>query len=846
MTLTEVERPYKERKTWKRFLKPCGPDQPLICVREKRESGYFEAVFALELAGVAHNSSRQEKSGKNTATTKDYQGPLMSGISVHQGLEFVYTGGIDAQGRQDLNCRILCRSTANSSDDAVSTAQQLWQNLSVFLWTVEKDYCFTPVISESFDEAEIEGNWIGTIEPSGIAINAAQKSIGFKKQNEFANSQSHVVIIPNNGDKTARNLDSVAVGLFRCNTPVKVVLSLTPIRLSTDELRKVASALQWMQNREAKMIRYHREIEGCVEDAEVIEQVLYNLKLWLKNPSGYRVNCMAISEEPIPLSFLTMVGGEVFHGCQLSLKVKNNESSEILHTDKPCDKIEADLLDLRDCINSTSALPPLFPKIETLVECGAKMFYTQSPHNVSSNGILLGHAGANNMNKDIRFSRADRSRHSYIIGATGTGKSTLLYNMIAQDIENDEGVAVIDPHGDLYQQVLRSIPKRRMKDVVLIDPCDFQHAVGINFLECNGPYKPVQMNYIVNNMIKIFDRLYDLRQTGGPIFEQYMRNALLLVIDNEFIGATLMDIPLVFEDKEYRRFLMKKCLNPLVKSFWSKQAEEADGDASLRNMTPYITSKLNQFTTNALLRPIIGQSKSTINLREVMDKGRILLVNLSKGLLGELDTQLLGMLIIGKIFNSAMSRVTLPTEHRRPMFLYVDEFQNFTTDTVAHLLSEARKFGLYLTLANQNLTQLSTNTGKQNILDSVLGNVGTTLMFRMGAMDAEKMQAYTQPELQAQDLQDLADFHVAGRLLTGNSPSRPFVFRTIPRLKITNRINITSAIHASRKKYTRPTNYVEEEIVQRRTFYKEIADKDIGTFAKKIAIAAGVERPTIE
>lgn len=388
---------------------------------------------------------------------------------------------------------------------------------------------------------------------------------------------------------------------------------------------------------------------------------------------------------------------------------------------------------------------------------------------VPEDGVFLGQI-EDETKQDVRFSKSDRSRHSYIVGATGTGKSTLLYNMIVQDIENGEGVTVIDPHGDLYNQVLSSIPRHRINDVVLVDPCDFTHSVGINFLEYDESYRNVQMNYITNEMINIFDRLYDLTRTGGPVFEQYMRNALLLVMDNEFSGATLMDISAVFDDTEYRQFLLERCNNPFVNGFWDKQAKTAGGEMSLVNLAPYITSKLNKFITNALLRPIIRQARSTINFKEIMDEGKILLVNPSKVILGELDTQLLGMLIIGKLFSSAMVRISNSPEQRRLLFLYVDEFQNFVTDTITYLISEARKFGIYFTLANQNLAQLTINTVKQNIIESVLGNVGTTLFSDL----VLKMEAYTKPILYANDLQELPDFYVAGRLLIKNS-SQSFI-----------------------------------------------------------------------
>ena len=384
---------------------------------------------------------------------------------------------------------------------------------------------------------------------------------------------------------------------------------------------------------------------------------------------------------------------------------------------------------------------------------------------------------------------------------------------------NGEGVAVIDPHGDLYEQLLRSIPSERIKDVVLINPCDAEFPVGINFLECHGSDKSLRVNFITNELMKIFERLYDLRIAGGPMFEQYMRNALMLLMESDY-PATLVDVPLLFEDKDFRSFLLSRCKNPFVVNFWNKIAEKAGGEASLSNMAPYITSKLNLFTANALLSPIIGQVRSTIDFREAMDTRKIVLINLSKGVLGELDVQLLGLVLIGKIFSCAMSRVALPAVQRKPFYLYVDEFQNFTTDTVAFLLSEGRKFGLYLTLANQNLSQLVANNGKQNLLDAVLGNVGSMLAFRLGAMDAERMQIYTKPELQAQDLQDLPNFHVAARILVNNAPTRAFVFRTATASHKTD-TDPTEVISTSRRRYARPKKQVEREIIKRRSGLQE-------------------------
>ena len=806
--------PYREKPDCENSVEVRHPRNPII-IEQKQESGQFDAVFALDLAGVARREDISESYNSDEKRSADahlYCSSLLAGISEGQRLDFVYTGGRTHRGQEFVDWKIVGHSIGVSIEEAAYKAKQLYQSLSVFLGNAGKDYCFIPVNEpEKLNEVKIEGQWIAEIQPSGIAIDGGrQRKIGFTVKNEPESSHGRA-IVPYSMDKTVSSFNSIVTGAINCPVPVSLVLSIAPFTLSADDLQIVGDSLEWLENGETKRIRYNHVLNG-IEESTILSGLKENLMLWLKNPAGLKITCTAVSDKPIPFTHLTMVGNEVFHGHPISIKTNQETSLE-----DSGDKV----LDLCGCINTESALPPLFPGIKTLINCGTKRVYMQPALNLPETGILMGRTGDD---KDVRFNRPDRSRHCYIIGATGTGKSTLLYNMITQDIRNGEGVAVIDPHGDLYHQVLRSVPRSRVDDIVLIDPCDFDYAVGINFLECGGLYKQVQMNFIVNEMMKIFGRLYDPVQTQGPVFEQYMRSAMLLIMDNEVHKPTLMDIPIVFEDKDFRSFLLDKCKNSVVESFWTKQAEEARGDSSLKSMAPYITSKLNQFTANALIRPIIGQPKSTINFREIMDSGKILLVNLSKGLLGELDTQLIGMLIIGKIFAEALSRINLKPEKRRPLFLYVDEFQNFTTDTVAYLLSEARKFGLYLTLANQNLAQLSTNSGRQNILDAVLGNVGTMLLFRLGAVDAGRMDIYTRPELQAQDLQELPDFHAAGRLLVNNAPSKPFVFKTLPPLETEDGIDINLAVSNSRRKYATSTKQVEEDIMTRRVAYKYNAE----------------------
>ena len=833
----EINANEKKCKSEDSFTQHETPDQPLIRVCRNIEKENFEAVFALELSGIGRRiRSREEKNKegeRQEGQQERFKRLLLTGLSNGQTLDFEYAGGKSRQGKPYFRWMIKGRSEGASSDEAADSARRLWQNLNVIVGTLKNEYVFSPVADEAklIDQAAQAGH-VGIIKRAGVAINGGSYvPMGFLRQPQADRRRGSVILAPEKGANLASSFDSLALGAAGCAAEVKLTLSISQVRLDEEDLRLVANALSWLRNGETKQISFHREIKEGSNDKEILDSLENSLELWMANPTGYRVSCIATSKEPIPMSFLTMVGSELVSGpfSVESGKIAESSDSPSSHLSREGRGLLSETgksLDLQDCVNSISLLPPLFPQVETLHKCNVKRSFDQATIDLQQSGLLLGRIGDCASAKPVRFSKTDRSRHAYVIGATGTGKSTLLYNMIKQDIRNGEGVCLIDPHGDLFEQVLRAVPKERAEDVVIVDPSDFERSVGINFLETGEFNKSVQQNFVVNEMIKIFDRLYDLRQTGGPIFEQYMRNTMLLLMDNDdYHEATLTDVSLVFEDRDFRKFLKKGCKNTLVTSFWEKQAEMAGGDASLSNVAPYVTSKLNQFVHNALLRPIIGQPRSTINFRNIMDRSKILLVNLSKGMLGELDTQLLGMLIIGKLFSSAMGRVTMPQDKRRTMYLYIDEFQNFTTDSVAYLLSEARKFGLALTLANQNLAQLRTNSGQHSVLDSVLGNVGSTFMLRLGILDADVMQVYTKPELDAQDLQNQPDFHVAARMLNRNAPGKPFVFKTLSAVSTVNPELAGKIKTLSRLKYATDTALVERQIRLRRTAYKNIKEE---------------------
>ncbi len=434
------------------------------------------------------------------------------------------------------------------------------------------------------------------------------------------------------------------------------------------------------------------------------------------------------------------------------------------------------------------------------------------PVNIPTEGIILGENDYRGVKTTVRMLREDRRRHVYVIGTTGSGKTTIQVNMIIQDIKNGEGCCFIDPHGDAIDDIMKNIPPERADDVILFDPADYERPQGLNLIEFD-PAHPEQKTFLINELIMIFDKLYDLRSTGGPMFEQYMRNALLLIMDDPESGSTLMEISRVLADEDFRKYKLSKTKNPTVYDFWTKEAQKAGGEAALANMVPYITSKLTQFVGNDIMRPIIGQQKSAFNVREIMDSKKILLVKLSKGMIGDMNAYLLGLVIVGKLTMAALSRGDTPEKDRHDFYLYIDEFQNFITDTIATILSEARKYRLCLTIGHQYVGQLSPK-GDTKVRDAVFGNVGTIVCFRVGVDDAEMMAKQLAPVFGEYDVINIEARNAYIRLLINNSAARPFNITTLP--KPEGDLRIAEAIkQLSRLKYGRDRSVIEAEIIER-------------------------------
>ena len=406
-------------------------------------------------------------------------------------------------------------------------------------------------------------------------------------------------------------------------------------------------------------------------------------------------------------------------------------------------------------------------------------------------------------NQLFGIKRKDRRQHVYLLGKSGTGKSALMFNMIIQNIQNGDGVCMVDPHGENVEAILSAIPPHRIKDVIYFNPADTDFHIGFNVLELvDSKYKHLVASGLMGIFTKIWANAWSARM------EYILNNAILALLDTP--GTTMLGIPRMLVDKDYRQKIISNLKDPVIKAFWVHEYEEWQDKFRNEAIAP-IQNKVGQFLSTSIIRNVVGQAKSTIDIFKIMNEGKIFLVNVSKGRIGEDNSSLLGGMIITKIQLAAMERVRIPEDDRRDFYLYVDEFQNFVTDAFASILSEARKYRLNLTVAHQYTAQLVSDKSSA-VRDAVFGNVGTMIVFRAGADDAEFLEKEFEPEFTPQDVVNLPNYKIYLKLMIDGITSRPFSAKTLPPmakgdLKVENEV-----INMSRSLYCRPKNIVEKEI----------------------------------
>ena len=447
--------------------------------------------------------------------------------------------------------------------------------------------------------------------------------------------------------------------------------------------------------------------------------------------------------------------------------------------------------------------------------------------------VYIGTAQARGQTKDCYLKTEDRYRHIYSLGGSGSGKTVQMLNVMLQDIEMGNGICFVDPHGEGVDDILRRIPEHRMKDVILFSPSITDKPLGLNMLQTD-PLKPSQKTLVIDTLFAIWDKLYDLKKTGGPMFENYMKNSMRLVMSHPESGSTLMEIPKVLVDEDFRSFKLAMCDEPDVVDFWEKEATKAGGEASLENMVPYITSKLAPFVTNDFIKPMVGQQKSAINWREAMDNKKIILVSLSKGLIGEGSAYLVGMVIIGGLLMAGMGRsdglkynedgttIEITPEQRSPFFVYIDEMQNFLFDAIPKALEEIRKYKVGFYLAHQFIKQV-VQQGDERIKDSIMANCATKCIYRCGADDAKYLEAEFSP-LSVQDIANPEARTYNAILLVDGQRTSPFnISATFPRffdMIKGEKMNEAEAkrkqiIQMTKDKYGTPREEVEKQIKDR-------------------------------
>jgi len=433
------------------------------------------------------------------------------------------------------------------------------------------------------------------------------------------------------------------------------------------------------------------------------------------------------------------------------------------------------------------------------------------PPGAPNEGLKLGENVYRGVRKSVYIKEKDRMRHLYILGRTGTGKSSLLFSLIKQDIENGKGLCILDPHGDLAESLLDHIPRERADDLIYFDPGgDLEMPMGLNLFEAKSEEeKELRAMSALNIMIKMFGE-----EIFSPRLQDYFRNGCLTLMADDNQPGTIVDIVNLFTDEEYQMEKVAKVHNPTVKSWWIKVFGSM-GQREKDEMIPYFAAKFGQFITNVTVRNTLGQSKSSFNIRQIMDEGKILIANLSKGKLGDVNSSLIGTILTEEISMAALSRTNIPESERRPFFLYADEFQNFATNTFATILSEARKYALGLTIAHQYIDQLSDEKrGLTQVRDAVFGNVGTYIILRTSMKDAEALENEFKPVFLKEDLANI-DQHVAYvKLLIDGTASKPFSMSTLyspnPNKELGEAIK-----QLSRLKFGREREEVDEEIKHR-------------------------------
>lgn len=742
--------------------------EPVFCTEQKLDR--YRSSFALELKGIV-------SPGRQSHLT--FRRDLLTALVSHSLDCSLQLRTVYRRENQDLRFWLFGFGWGDDADAAIYAAKQLWSALSCVVGRRIEPYLFSPVISQD-DLSALSGM-------SGVPVEG--RAYAIVRGCNLLELQPPKAPFPLDSDRQVHRIGlayplstSPSYGLeslfrfMRSTGDCFYVFNLRPGRLTTTEseyLGALAEALEksWRLHSRPSVpddASQNTEIDGY----ETLQQIL---TIQQQLAVHFDVSILGFCTAQSSRTFGTTLGSELL-GLQpshfLLQEADLARMSAILDGEAEPEKVEHFLVNCLSLDEAVGMMPLPVPNANHR-SLGLPLIdrrHVFVPSDLVNTGVVLGVKSIGDNRVTIHLPESNRDQHLYCFGQTGTGKSSMFLSLILQDIECGRGVGIIDPHGDLAEAVVSSLPKERLRDLVLFEPANLECSVGVNLLEWDRS-NPAERSFVVDELLRIFDKLYDMSLAGGPMFETYTRSAVMLLLSNPSREATLQDVERVFVDKEFRDGLLEECPNQILVRFWKTLVPRVSGEAGLSNMAPYVSSKFDRFVKNAFLAPILDARRSAIDFDAVLD-GKILVANLSKGLIGSLNARLLGMILSSRLLNAAMKRTKKPREQRTKFYLYADEFHNFTTETLVEMASEGRKFGLVLNLANQSLAQLSDRTR-----DTILGNVGSLVLFRLGPRDASFVEPYITPHLNARDLMELPNYHAFARLVTNTQMSRAFSFQ---------------------------------------------------------------------